>query len=76
MGLVGQVARCGVIRKRVSVLGILGLTGMIALLMWQAYPERVVGVLSSELGRGAAAATVTLQAIGVLWIYRTSQIRY
>ena len=61
---------------RLSVLGILGLTGLIALLMWQAYPDRVAGFLSTELGRGAAAATVAMQALGVSWIYRTSQIRY
>ena len=61
---------------RLSVIGILGLTGLIALLMWQAYPDRFDGFLSTELGRGAAAATVALQALGVSWIYRTSRIRY
>jgi len=61
---------------RLSVLGILGLTGLVALLMWQAYPERIAGFFSSELGRGAVAASVALQAVGVLWIYRTSRIRY
>ena len=61
---------------RLSVLGILGLTGLIALLMWQAYPSRVVGFVSTELGRGAVAASVGMQALGVLWIYRTSRIRY
>jgi Flp pilus assembly protein TadB len=61
---------------RVSVLGVLGLTYVIGLVMWRAYPERMEGFLSLEVGRAAAAFALALQALGTFWIYRMSRIRY
>ncbi len=61
---------------RVSVLFVLGLTYVLALLMWHLTPERMEGFLSTEIGKTAAAVGIILQALGAVWVARMSRIRF
>lgn len=61
---------------RYSVLGILGITYAIALLMWRANGENVAAFLTSRLGGDLAALAVAVQGIGLLWMARLSRLRF
>ncbi|MHC5012299.1 MAG: type II secretion system F family protein [Planctomycetota bacterium] len=61
---------------RFSVIGVLGLTYFLALLMWHVNKERLEGFLSTKLGWTAVAAAIILQALGAFWINRISRIRF
>ncbi len=59
-----------------SVVGILLITYAIALITWRTNPERMEGFLSSRVGILLIAAAMALQAVGLLWMFRLSRIRY
>lgn len=61
---------------RLSVLGVLTLTYLLGLVIWKAYPDRLEGFLTTDLGQGLASIALSLQALGAYWIYRLSKIRY
>lgn len=60
---------------RASVIGMLCITYGLTFLMWKAYPDRVEGFLSSEVGVGLTAAVVFLEGIGLVWMTRLTRIR-
>ena len=63
-------------QSRVSVLGILGVTYFIAILMWRVDPDRMVDFLGTEFGRNAVGAALLLQAFGLFWITRMSEVKH
>lgn len=60
---------------RVSVIFMLIITYALTILMWKAYPERVEGFLSSEIGIGATALVVFLEGIGLVWMTALTRIK-
>jgi len=60
---------------RASVIGMLIITYGLTMLMWKAYPERVEGFLTSEVGVGLTAAVVFLEGIGLVWMTALTRIR-
>lgn len=56
------------VETQASVVGILGITYGLALLMWRQYPERVEVFAGSELGSAFIGLSIVLQAIGLAWI--------
>ncbi len=73
---VGARVRGQSAQAKASVFGIMGITYGIVLLVSQSSPERVMGFLSSDIGSTLAAAAIILQAIGMVWITRMSQIKF
>lgn len=73
---VGRRIRAQSAQARYSVLGILGLTYVLAALMWRADPGRMAGFLGTTLGQSLVAVAAMLQAVGAGWISRMSRIRY
>lgn len=60
---------------RGSVFAFVAATGGIALLMWQNDPANLERFLASGTGGALVGLSVWLQAIGILWMWRLSQIR-
>lgn len=63
-------------QAKASVFGIMGITYGIVFLVSQSNPENVAGFLASNIGSTLAAAAIVLQAIGMVWITRMSQIKF
>jgi len=61
-------------QARASVVGILGICVLIGLGTWFTHPERVEGFVGTALGGFLVASTVSLQALGLLWIAKISQV--
>jgi tight adherence protein B len=61
---------------RVSVAGVLAVTYFIAALVWRNDPPRMVLFLASYWGQLFAAAGITLQGIGIVWISRMAKLRF
>jgi tight adherence protein B len=59
-----------------SVVGILFITYGIGFVTWRTYPERMEGFLESSTGLLLASAAMCLQAVGLLWMFRLSRIKY
>ncbi|MEQ8767920.1 MAG: type II secretion system F family protein [Planctomycetota bacterium] len=73
---VGSRIRGQSAQAKASVFGIMGISYGIVLLVSQSRPEQVAGFLSSDVGSTLAAAAIILQAIGMIWITRMSQIKF
>ena len=56
------------------MIGVLGICDLLAITSWAADPERIRAFLDTRLGAWFAAATVALQAVGLLWIARLSRV--
>lgn len=60
---------------RLSMLFVTVLTYLIGAVIWFNNPDRVRLFLEGEIGRSVAAGAMILQAVGVIWITRLSQVR-
>jgi len=63
-------------QSRVSTISILGATYFIALIMWRNDPARMIGFLTSPVGKTLVAGALALQAIGVVWAARLSRVKF
>lgn len=63
-------------QAQASVVGILAITYGLGFITWRTHPDRVEAFLGSDAGTKLAAAAVMLQAIGLLWMSRLTQIRF
>jgi Flp pilus assembly protein TadB len=63
-------------QSRVSTISILGATYFIALIMWRNDPARMIGFLTSPIGKTLVAGALALQAIGVVWAARLSRVKF
>lgn len=61
---------------RASVIGILGIVYFLALLMWRSDPARMEQFLATSLGEAFVIGAMLLQAVGLIWITRLSQIKF
>ncbi len=57
-----------------SVVGILGITYGLALMMWRQYPDRVDSFAGSDLGSAFIGLSIVLQAVGLAWIWSITRI--
>ena len=68
--------RSEVTQAQGSVFGILLITYAIGFVTWRTDPARVEGFVASETGAGLFAVAVMLQAVGIYWMRRLTQIRH
>jgi len=59
-----------------SVIGIVFITYFLGLLMWRTNPQHFENFLLHPLGSNLAAGAMVLQALGLLWITKLSQLKY
>jgi tight adherence protein B len=59
-----------------SVIGIVCITYFLGLLMWRTNPANFEEFLKHPIGANLAAGAMILQAIGLLWITKLSQLRF
>jgi Flp pilus assembly protein TadB len=64
------------VEAELSVIGVMSISYIVALIVWRANPEQLVGFLTSPIGMEIAAFAVGLQAIGIIWITKLSRIEY
>lgn len=64
------------VESQVSVVAVMSIAYGLAALMLYTNPEPILKLLYSTIGSYAAAAVMTLQAIGMIWIWRMSRIRF
>jgi len=64
------------VESQVSVVAVLGITYGVAILMFRTNPDPLVAFLGSTAGTYIAAATILLESVGIMWIWRMSQIRF
>jgi tight adherence protein B len=63
-------------QAQASVLGILGITWFLGLMMWRTNPAGFEEFLQHPIGSSIVGGAVILQAVGLVWITRMSQIRF
>ncbi len=73
---IGRRVRAQSTEAQASVIGIVVITYFLGLLMWRTNPVNFEEFLAHPVGANVIAAAIVLQAIGLLWITRLSQMRY
>lgn len=63
-------------QSQASVLGILCITWFLGVMMWRTNPDGFEAFLVHPIGASLIAGAVVLQAVGLVWITRMSQIRF
>ncbi len=64
------------VEAKVSVIGVVIISYALAIIMWKANPHPIESFFRSEIGSLLAGAAIGLQAIGILWINRLSQVKH
>lgn len=59
-----------------SVVGIVGITYFLALMMWRTNPHHFEEFLKHPLGQNFVAGAMIFQAVGLLWITKLSQLKF
>lgn len=73
---VARRVRAQAVESQVSVVAVLAITYGVVALMFRTNPDPLRDFLRSTAGTYIAAATILLESIGILWIWRMSQIRF
>ena len=63
------------VEAKVSVIGVVIISYMLAIIMWRANPHPIENFFNSEIGALLAGTAIGLQATGILWINRMSQVK-
>jgi Flp pilus assembly protein TadB len=63
-------------QAQASVMGIVLITYFLGVLMWRANPVGFQEFLAHPVGANVVAAAIVLQAVGLLWITRLTQLRF
>ena len=71
---VGRRMRAQSTEAQLSAMGVLLVTYLLALVTWQAEPDRFTNFLGSSYGAFLVNATVVLQAIGLVWMARLTRV--
>lgn len=64
------------IEAHASVVAVMGITYLLAFLMWRADGPRFLAFFATSLGATLAAVAVALQAVGLIWMSRLSRSRF
>lgn len=70
-----QVRAQGV-EAHASVAVVLGISYVLAFLMWRTNPDRLVSFFHSAIGTAIVSAVIALQAFGLIWMSRLSRSRF
>lgn len=73
---IGRRIRAQSTQAQASVIGIVGITYFLGALMWRTNPAGFEEFLSHPVGSNIVAAAIVLQAVGLLWITRLTQLRF
>lgn len=73
---IARRVRAEATQAQASVIGILAITWFLGLMMWRTNPVAFEEFLAHPIGSTFVAGAVVLQAIGLVWITRLSQIRF
>ena len=65
-----------IVQSQLSTLAVLVLTYFIAAIVWRNAPEQMETFLGTSLGQWAVAATMLLQAVGIVWMSVISRPRF
>jgi len=68
--------RANITQSHLSTLAVLGLTYLIALIMWLSNPEHMRAFLTSPTGQWFLAFTMLLQAMGIAWMSAISRLKF
>lgn len=68
--------RSNVAQSQISTIVILLLTYFIAAIVWRNGPDQMEAFLSTSLGGWAAASSMMLQAVGIVWMSWISKVRF
>ena len=63
-------------QARASVIAILLITYAVAFIVWRTNPERLEAFISSQIGQGLMAGTMFLQLVGLVWMWKMSDISF
>ena len=63
-------------QARVSVISVLAISYFVGLLMWRADPDRMENFLATSFGANAVGGSMALQAVGLIWMFKMSQIEH
>lgn len=64
------------VEAKASIIGVLAISYALTLIMWRANPEPIENFFVSDIGATLAGAAMGLQAVGILWINRISQVKF
>ncbi len=73
---IGRRVRAQSTQAQASVIGIVLITYFLGILMWRTNPRGFEEFLTHPVGSNIVAAAIVLQAIGLLWITRLTQLRF
>lgn len=73
---IGRRIRSQSTQAQASVIGVVCITYFLGLLMWRTNPANFEEFLSHPVGSNFMAAAMVLQALGLLWITRLSQMKF
>jgi tight adherence protein B len=73
---IGRRVRAQSTQAQASVIGIVCITYFLGLLMWRTNPTSFEEFLRNPIGANILAGAMVLQAVGLLWITRLSQLKF
>ncbi len=73
---IGRRVRAQSTQAQASVIGIVAITYFLGILMWRTNPAGFEEFLQHPVGSNIVAAAIVLQAVGLLWITRLTQLRF
>jgi tight adherence protein B len=73
---IGRRVRAQSTQAQASVIGIVCITYFLGLLMWRTNPTSFEEFLRNPVGANILAGAMVLQAVGLLWITRLSQLKF
>ena len=59
-----------------SVVGVLAISYVLAYIMWRANPDSLTEFFMSPVGSEIVAAVICLQALGIFWISKMSDVEF
>jgi len=71
-----RMARSQSAQSQASVIGILGITWFLGLMMWRSAPERFEEFVQAPIGSMFLAGAMMMQAVGLAWISKLSKLRF
>jgi tight adherence protein B len=63
-------------QAQASVVGILFIIYGIGFITWRTSPERTIDFVNSEIGMNLISASMILQAVGLMWMFRLSRFKF
>lgn len=68
--------RTQAVEAKASVIGVLAISYVLTFIMWRANPRPLENFFNSDIGSLLAGAAIGLQALGIVWINRISQVKF